>query len=476
MTLRELKAQIALGEDSSRQFKQDVTNPDGLAAEMAAFANSEGGTIFLGVADDGRLIGFSLEDIRRINQLIGNAAAQHIRSPLTVQTENLKLPGGKVVIVLSVPKGLDKPYFDKNGVIWLKSGADKRRVNSKEELRRVFQSVDQFHADELPTKAGIEKLDKWRFRDFLQSSYGQEFPESAAVLTRLLQNMDLATDDGHLNLAGVLLFAERPEWIKPQFILKAIRYPGKTIHATNYLDTEDFAGPLRKIFDGAMAFVMRNLRKVQAGRGVNAPGTPEIPPSVFEELLVNALVHRDYLVSASIRLFIFDDRIEIISPGHLPNNLTVDRIRAGISNIRNPILVSYVAKGILPYRGLGSGIKRALEDWPEITFDDDRDACQFTATVHRKTASGLEENGERCQEVVEDFKKSSEKTHLSSEKSSEKILSLLKKSPEIAAKDLADFLSITPRAVEKQIAKLRDQGRLRRAGPAKGGRWEVIDG
>jgi ATP-dependent DNA helicase RecG len=122
---------------------------------------------------------------------------------------------------------------------------------------------------------------------------------------------------------------------------------------------------------------MRNLRKVQAGQGVNSPGLPEIPPSVFEELLVNALIHRDYLVNATIRLFIFDDRIEIISPGHLPNNLTVEKIRSGISNIRNPILVSYAAKGLLPYKGLGSGIKRALEDWPDISFTDDREGCMF---------------------------------------------------------------------------------------------------
>jgi len=70
-------------------------------------------------------------------------------------------------------------------------------------------------------------------------------------------------------------------------------------------------------------------------------------------------------------LFIFDNRIEIVSPGHLPNNLTVAKIRAGNSIIRNPILVSYIAKGLLPYRGLGSGIKRALEDWPEIEFVTD---------------------------------------------------------------------------------------------------------
>ena len=96
------------------------------------------------------------------------------------------------------------------------------------------------------------------------------------------------------------------------------------------------------------------------------------------------LVHRDYLVSAPIRLFIFDDLIEIVSPGHLPNNLTVEKIRAGISNIRNPILASYVAKGMLPYKGLGSGIKRALQNWPDIDFTDDRERCLFIATVHRK--------------------------------------------------------------------------------------------
>lgn len=141
---------------------------------------------------------------------------------------------------------------------------------------------------------------------------------------------------------------------------------------------------MRSMYDDALAFVLRNLHKVQAGRGVNSPGVPEIPPVVFEELLVNALVHRDYLISAPIRLFVFDDRIEIISPGTLPNNLTVENIRVGNSNLRNPILASFVAKGVLPYRGLGSGVPRALEAWPDIDFRDDRDGGLFVATVRRK--------------------------------------------------------------------------------------------
>jgi ATP-dependent DNA helicase RecG len=271
-------AAIALGEDSTRQFKRDVTNGDALAAEMVAFANAEGGTIFLGVADDGTTPGLSAN-----------------------------------------------------------------------------------HADELPTRASVDALDELRFRDFLRDTCDQPLPSRPAERLRLLANMNLATKDGVLNLAGLLLFGERPERIKPQFVIKAVKYPGNDIHTSKYDDTEDFGGPLRNVFDAALAFVLRNLHKIQAGRGVNSPGLPEIPPVVFEELLVNALVHRDYLISAPIRLFVFDNRIEIISPGTLPNNLTVENIRAGNSNLRNPILASFVAKGVLPYRGLDSGVPRALE-------------------------------------------------------------------------------------------------------------------
>ncbi|OIQ74118.1 divergent AAA domain protein [mine drainage metagenome] len=451
---------IRLGEDSTRQFKVDVRNAESLAAEMVAFSNSEGGTIYIGVADDGAMPGLAVQDVARINQLISNAASQLVRSPLTVHTENVALENGRLVIVLRVPQGIDKPYFDKNGVIWLKTGADKRRVNSKEELRRLFQMTDQFHADELPTKAGIDKLDKLRFRDFLRDVYQQALPETQQGLTLLLQNMNLASDDGHLNLAGVLLFAEQPERIKPQFVIKAIRYPGNQIHVSNYIDTEDFAGPLPKLFADALAFIMRNLHKTQGGRGVNAPGRAEIAEAVFEELLVNALVHRDYFVSAPIRLFIFDNRIEIISPGHLPDNLTVEKIRTGNSNIRNPILVSYVAKGLLPYHGLGSGIKRALSSWPDIEFSDDRDGCLFTATVHRTApvnapVSAPVNAPEPSLQV--------------------QLLNLVLSNPHLSYDKLAALTQKDRTTIMRNMAKLKAQGRLKRIGPAKGGHWQVIE-
>jgi len=453
MKKNELKGIVTKGEDSRLQFKQDVRNTDALAAEMVAFSNGEGGVILIGVSDGGELVGLSRDEVSRINQLISNAASQHVRSPIVPFTENITVGKNRIVVALTIPKGIDKPYFDRKGVIWLKNGSDKRRVNSKEELRRLFQISNQFHADELPTDAEIEALDKLRFRDFLKKYYNRDFPDSAKELKSLLKSMNLAVEDGRLNLAGVLLFAEQPEWIVPQFIIKAVRYPGNEIHSTDYSDTEDFSGPIEKIFNDALSFVLRNLHKIQAGRGVNAPGVPEIPPLVFEELLVNALVHRDYLVSAPIRLFIFDNRIEIISPGHLPNNLTVEKIRTGNSIIRNPILVSFIAKGLLPYRGIGSGIKRALDSWPEIDFTDDRDGILFTATVHRKT------------KMI--FGKTSGKT-------SGKIIAALEKDRNLTIPKLAELIGVTERSIERNLKKLQEQKRLRRVGPAKGGYWEVL--
>ena len=134
------------------------------------------------------------------------------------------------------------------------------------------------------------------------------------------------------------------------------------------------------VFQATLSFVLRSISRVQLEQGVNSVGRPEVPRIVLEELLANALIHRDYFVSAPIRVFVFADRIEIINPGHLPNNLSVENIKNGNSNIRNPILASFGTK-ILPYRGLGNGVRRALQAYPAIEFIDDRDGNLFKVII-----------------------------------------------------------------------------------------------
>ena len=191
ITETDLADLIVGGEDSRSQFKADVTNPDALAAELVAMLNAEGGTIYIGVDDDGTLNGLSSSDVRRINQMISNVAAQNVKNPVSVTTENVVLANKRVVIVVKVPEGQCKPYVDKNGVIWLKEGSDKRRAVSREEIRRFFQSSSELPADEQPTKATVEALDVPRFRTFFKNTYESTFPSKKSEQIRVLKNLNL---------------------------------------------------------------------------------------------------------------------------------------------------------------------------------------------------------------------------------------------------------------------------------------------
>lgn len=382
METAELLETIARGEDTRHQFKADATNATALAAEIAAFANAAGGQIFIGVDDDGTIQALDRASVGRINQLIANAASNGIRPPVNPVTENIAVQGG-VVIVVTIPEGISKPYTDNSGTIWVKSGSDKRRVTAREEMQRMFQSSLLIHGDDVPVAGtSVADIDLEIFRHFFRSRYEQELEEQNLSLAQVLSNMRLLADE-RLTVTGILLFARNPQALLPAFHIKAVSYPGTDIHETTYLESADFTGRIDAQFEGALSLVLRHLRREQGGQDINSLGELEVPRIALEELLANALIHRDYFVSAPIRVFVFDDRIEIISPGHLPNNLTVANIRSGTSNMRNPILSS-LATHVLPYRGLGTGILRALRAYPLIDFDDNRERNEFRVTIRRR--------------------------------------------------------------------------------------------
>ncbi len=378
----ELLEIIARGEDSKHQFKSVPLNKESLAQEMIAFSNSGGGQIFIGVNDNGTLSNLTKEDVRQLNNLVSNTACDLVCPPINPLTENVQVGGGLVMIV-TISDGLRKPYMNNHGSIWVKHGANKRQVTAPEEMQRILQSAGLVHGDEVPANGlTISDLDVDYFRSFFERVYGKSLGAQDIPLPKILENMNLAKD-GNLNIAGALLFAQRPQFRLPVFIVKGISYPGEDIHENQYLDSHDFNGKLEDVLKDSLEFIIRNLRSVQDAQTVNSTGVLEIPKIALEELLTNALIHRDYFVSASVRIFVFSNRIEIVSPGHLPNNLTIENIKSGNSNIRNPILASFASK-ILPYRGLGSGILRALKEYPRIDFIDDNSGNLFKVVIHRR--------------------------------------------------------------------------------------------
>lgn len=382
METSELIEILARGEDTKNQYKENFYNVDSLAGEIVALSNSGGGKIFIGVEDKNWTVtGLTKNDVSRLNQLISNAATQSVRPPVNPITENVNHPDG-LVIVVTVPDGISKPYMDNNAAIWVKSGIDKRKVTSREEIQRMFQSAGLLHGDEIPANGlSISDIDFAFFEDFFKKEYGESIDTQDNSISNVFDNMNLAKN-GVLNIAGALLFAKQSQFRLPTFIVKTVAYPSNEIDEGNYIDSRDITGKISDIFQQTISFIIINTRQGQLDKTVNSTGESEIPRIVLEELVANALIHRDYFITAPIRIFIFSNRIEIISPGHLPNNLTIQNIKSGNSNIRNPILASFATK-LLPYRGLGNGIRKAVKSYPDIDFIDDRENNLFRVVINK---------------------------------------------------------------------------------------------
>lgn len=164
-------------------------------------------------------------------------------------------------------------------------------------------------------------------------------------------------------------------------------FDGNDVSVTHFISKKTLKGTLDELYEDSMRFIISQLRSYQVEEGFNSNAKLEINKEVLTELIVNALVHRDYYINASIKIFMFHDRIEIINPGKLTNSLTVEKIKSGIAIQRNPILSS-ICKTILPYTGYGSGIKRILKLNSSVEFINDVELEQFTSIVYRKEFGG----------------------------------------------------------------------------------------
>lgn len=374
---------IQKGESSSVQLKERLPHPDSLAQEMVAFSNTAGGLIIIGVNDKtGALNGLSFEEIRQTNQQLVNVASQSVFPPVIITTETVQVNGHNL-IVAGIKEGISKPYKDRLGTIYMKNGSDKRKVTSNDEIARLLQDSKSIFADEMPVGGtSLEDIDVDVYKKFIAKKYQKTFEDLGIDLHRSLENLNLMRD-GMLTLTGLLFFGRNRSKYRPLFSIQCISVDAATVVGNRFTDNEPpFEGNLMQVFDQTISFIKRNVKKVPVGETFNSQTVWEIPYEVFEELIVNALIHRDYFISSTIKLFILSDRIELVSPGKLPNSLTVDNIRSGLSIARNPIMQT-IAQHTLPYKGLGTGVMRALSIYPDIAFENDITTEQFKAVIKR---------------------------------------------------------------------------------------------
>jgi predicted HTH transcriptional regulator len=318
--------------------------------------------------------------------LISNASSQNCVPPIHTITQNLIIDQ-KLIVVISVPQGIQKPYHTSKPVEYLiKSGADKRQMSTQELQRMVLQSAG-ISTEELPIhQSNFETdIDKGKLYLYFEKENQINLPDflvqNDLKYHQLLKNLNIVTDD-YLNLVGLLYFGKSVERVRPMFMIKAVNILGNDFGDTKYISNDDIYGTLDQQYTSSTLFINSQIAKIQKSETFNRLGVPEISPLAVQEAIANALVHRDYSIQSSVRVFLFTNRLEIISPGCLPNHLSVEKIKMGTALARNPIIHFYASK-ILPYRGLGTGIKRILKEHPKTDFINDRDGHQFKVVMWR---------------------------------------------------------------------------------------------
>ena len=344
----EISRRLQLGEDSYWEFKEVVfagnrlTGPrrEDLADEIAAFANASGGVLLCGVTDNGDVQEMSREQMDRLEHLIANICEDAIRPPIRVDIFRRDTSEGKSFLMVDVPEG--HAQHDSPGGSFIRVGSTKRRMTSEERLRLAQRrgQASFLWFDKQPVDGtGFGTLDD-AFWKPLVSAEGAADPELA------LEKMGLLAVDQNGTLratvAGVLLCSSSPEHWLPNACITATRYRGAD-RASGQLDSQLIGGPLDKQVREALAFAVRNM-SVAARKEPARQDLPQYSERALFEALVNAVVHRDYSIRGSrIRLAMFEDRLEICSPGSLPNNLTIESMGERQST-RNEVLTSILGR------------------------------------------------------------------------------------------------------------------------------------
>ncbi|MBN1931234.1 MAG: putative DNA binding domain-containing protein [Desulfobacterales bacterium] len=356
--------QIKLGEDSvlelkTVQFSGDkITGPhrNGMADELAAMANTHTGVILLGVDDKSKTIyGIPHDKLDIVETWLRGICNDLIEPPLDCIIRKMPIMGEngseKVIIRIDVPRSLF--VHQSPGGYFRRIGSSKRQMRP-DVLSRLFQQRSQVRLirfdEQIVPNAKMDDLNPklWkRFKTVISPTNDQEFLEKMKLI---------ATDEDHVfrpTVSGILMAGDAPESFMPNAFIQAVCYRGSERNAAYQLDAKDITGPLDIQIQEACRFVDRNMR-VYAIKAPNRIETPQFSMNAVFEAIVNAVVHRDYsFYGSKIRLHQFGDRLEIFSPGSIPNTMTIDSLSERQS-ARNELLSSLLARCPMNVNAIGS--------------------------------------------------------------------------------------------------------------------------
>ena len=366
----QIQNQLLAGEDGRAEFKalqltaHGVRSPntEALAGEMVAFANAEGGTLFLGVDDAGKPEGIPEDRLDAVERWLVNIATENCDPPIRPIIRKHVVTDAeppKRLILAEIPRGL-YVHRTTGGRYYQRVGSSKRDLTPTELVRLFQQRGREYVFDEQPVLAAdVSVLNQHR----LEAFFGRA---PTIPWLDLLRNTRIAAADSdgelHPTVAGLLAFATEPSDYLPSCSIEAACYAGTELSSNALTHVERLAGPAADQIDAAVAFATRFMRE-----GRPAAAKPAYDVDVVDEAIINAVAHRDYaIVGSKIRLFLFADRLELYNPGKLPNTLTLADMPYRTFT-RNQLLVSFLSRqrskrtGEVFLESRGEGVRKILQ-------------------------------------------------------------------------------------------------------------------
>ena len=459
MDILEIKNIIGETTEYDKKLKLEVKKPKSWCKSISAFANTLGGFLIFGISDDNQIVGIETpdKDAELISEIIKTRLNPIPEFKISFHTED-----GNVLLIVQVFKGEETPYYySRDGLLeaYVRIGNESAKAPPIELKRLVLRGRNTT----FDSQNSMYKVDDYAFsklRERYKKWTGNSFDEKDLV------SFGLATEQGYLTNAGALIADESPIRYSRIFCTRwnGLNKSGGTFDA---LDDAEYEGSVLSLIENGEAFIKRNTKMMWKKTANSREEMPEYVERSYHEALVNAIAHRDYLINGSeVHIDIYDDRLEIYSPGGMPDGSNIqERDPVTVpSTRRNPVLADVFNRlGYMERKG--SGFAKILDNYAfQVNYTEEKkpyfksDRYQFTVIMPNLNYGGIQDD--TVNDTVNDIVKN-------------EIMNLMKNNPRITITDIAKALNISRPTVTRKIKELKIDNYIYRIGSDKKGSWIV---
>ncbi|HAK88378.1 MAG TPA: ATP-dependent DNA helicase [Nitrospiraceae bacterium] len=448
-------------ESETLELKKSTSEIKEAVISISAILNKhQQGELYFGIKNAGLVVGQSVTD--KTLRDISKAISDNIEPKIYPGISRIKIEGKSCIKVRF--KGSDVPYFA-YGRAYIRVADEDRHLSTKAlEGMFVRKNRDKLRWDaEICKEAKLTDISAQKVKYFLKNS-GLKYD----TIHNALEKLKLLVDGKLLN-AAVILFARKPQTFFPNARLRCAVFG--TTDTTFTIDMQDFEGDIFHLIAKAEEYILKNIHIGMRLEGLRRVDVPEIDKAAFREAIINAFCHRDYREYDSVNIAVFKNRVEIRSPGLLYGGLTIKAIKTKMVSERRNELIAELLHRVHFIEKWGRGIKLILSKEPDAEFSEV--GTKFITIFKRKSYYEGKKGVEKTTRKEVGEKLVEEKAIVATQKSSQKILEMMRKQTQVTIKELAESIGISDKAIKKNIVKLKERGILKRIGPDKGGYWEV---